>query len=299
MRLPRLASLLVVLALLVAPGRLLGAQPLGPVREAVGALLRTAATQVIDATRAAAPGLSERLEQLLEKRRQAATVPQSAGRRTAVAVGQVFGVSTIGLIVALLVLVTALGPMEGVIRTVEADVSGAFWRGLGAQAVVLPALGLVLLALTLTVVGILLVPVVLLASTVGIAGVGTLGGLSVAAVIGRARGGSAEAKSRARLLRALITGYLTVWLPWLLAALLVAVPVVGVTTRLVALASSWVVLTVGIGAVLRSRGGRRVPEFAGAVRTAIAPAAMPDWSTPTPVAGVVAARRSVTERLAP
>jgi hypothetical protein len=288
----RLPALLLALALLLAPVRLLSAQPTGPARDALGAILRTAAAQVLEATRAAAPGLTEQVEQLLERRRAESATPQPAGRRTAVAFGQVFGVATIGLVIALIVLVTALGPMEGVIRTVEADVSGAFWRGLAAQAITLPILGLVLLALTLTVVGVLLVPVVLLASTVGIAGVGTLGGLSVAAVIGRARGASPEARSRARLLRALITGYLIAWLPWLLAALLVAVPVLGLTTRLVALASSWVIITVGIGAVLRSRGGLRVPEFAAPAPTAaLAPAAAPDWSTPTPVTGVVAARR--------
>jgi hypothetical protein len=194
-------------------------------------------------------------------------------------------------VIALVVLVTALGPLEGVIRTVEADVSGAFWRGLLAQAIVLPVLSLVLLGLALTVVGLLLVPIVLLGATVATAGVGTLGVLALAAVIGRARAADESARSRARLLRALLSGYAVVWLPWLAAALLVAVPVLGLTTRIVALATTWVLLTVGIGAVIRSRGGVRVPDLPSAPSIGGRPAPQPDWSTPTPVAGVVAAPR--------
>jgi len=260
--------------------------------DALEALVRTLAQRVVQATRDVAPGLAERLDALLERRRaQADAPPVSGARRTGSALLQVSGVAIIGLVVALVVLVTALGPLEGIIRTVEADVSGAFWRGLIAQLTTLPALGLVLLALALTVVGLLLVPIVLLAATLGIAGVGTLGLLSVAAVIGRARSREDDARSRARLLRALLTGYGLICLPWLLAALTVAVPGLGLATRVIALASSWVVVTVGIGAVTWSRGGLRVPERLVPLTTGAAATKQPDWSTPTPVSGVVAARR--------
>jgi len=55
----------------------------------------------------------------------------------------------------------------------------------------------------------------------------------------------------------------------------------------VAVAITWVAATAGLGAALVSRGG---------VRRAVAPAAQramqaASWATPTPVAGVVAARR--------
>jgi hypothetical protein len=260
--------------------------------EALETLLRTVAQRVVQATRDVAPGLADRIDALLERRRgQADAPPVSGARRTGSALLQVSGVSIIGLVIALVVLVTALGPLEGIIRTAEADVSGAFWRGLVAQLIALPALGLAILGLALTVVGLLLVPIVLLAATLGIAGVGTLGLLSVAAVIGRARARDDAARSRARLLRALLTGYALIWLPWLLAALTVAVPVLGLTTRIIALASSWVVVTVGVGAVVWSRGGLRVPEPMRPITSGAAAAAQPDWSTPTPVGGVVAARR--------
>ncbi len=260
--------------------------------DAVRRLVQTAAARVVESVRAVAPSAVDRLDGLLQGRGASdAVAPEPAGARTAHALLQVTGVAVIGLVIALVVLVTALGPLEGVIRTVEADVSGAFWRGLLAQAIALPILSLVLLGLALTVVGLLLVPIVLLGATVAGAGIGTLGVLALAAVIGRARAVDESARSRARLLRALLSGYAVVWLPWLAAALLVAVPVLGLTTRIVALASTWVLLTVGIGAVIRSRGGVRVPDLPTAPAIGGKPAKQPDWSTPTPVAGVVAAPR--------
>ena len=262
------------------------------VRQAIREVVGAAAERVVQSGRQLAPGLAERLDSLLQQRRMGDDgQPLSGGARTGQALIQVAGVSIIGLVLAMLVLVTALGPLEGVIRTVEADVSASFWRGLIAQAITLPLIALVLLALALTVIGLLAVPIVLLASTLAIAGVATLGILAVAAVIGRARASGDAARSRAKLLRALLTGYGIVWAPWVLAALLVAVPVGGLVARIVALASTWVVATVGIGAVVRSRGGLRVPEAPARVSKLGAPAKQPDWSTPTPVAGVVAARR--------
>src|SRR5690606_155470 len=99
-----------------------------------------------------------------------------------------------------------------------------------------------------------------------------------------------RARLRAGLLRALLIGYALIWLPWLAAALLVSVPGLGLATRIVALAATWVAATVGTGAVLRSRGGVRIPDVVPARSALSASAPAPDWSTPTPVMGVVAAR---------
>ena len=65
-------------------------------------------------------------------------------------------------------------------------------------------------------------------------------------------------------------------------------PVVGSVLRAVALAGCWVALTFGLGATILTRAVRDA--------RAIAPAASVDdlsWQTPTPVTGVVAARRPV------
>jgi hypothetical protein len=261
--------------------------------DALDVLLRTVAQRVVQATREVAPGLAERIESILERRRGSADAPPVSGaRRAGSALLQVSGAALIGLVIALVVLVTALGPIEGIIRTIEADVSAAFWVGVVTQFITLPAIGVALLALALTVVGLLLIPVALLAALLASTGVATLGLLSVAAVIGRARSADGDARSRARLLRALLTGYGLIWMPWVVASLSVAVPGLGLATRVLALASSWVVITVGVGAVVRSRGGLRVPDRLVPISAGTSAAAMqPDWSTPTPVAGVVAARR--------
>ena len=297
--LPRLAFVLALIVPAVV-SRPAGAQPVAasPVATAAAGapeLLRTllagVSQRLIEASRQLSPSLGERVESLLQDRANAAErVPRSAGARTGSALLRVGGVSMIGLAIALVVLVTALGPLEGIIRTVEADVSGAFWRGVVAQAIALPVLALVLLGLAVTVVGLLAVPIALLASTLLVAGAGTLGVLAVAAVIGRARASGPAARSRAGLLRALIIGYALLWLPWLIAALLVAVPGVGLGARVIALASTWVVATVGLGAVVRSRAGRRVPDVVPARAAVGAPMPAPDWATPTPVSGIVAAR---------
>lgn len=260
--------------------------------DALGALVRRATGRVVEAARQLSPSLGERLDSVLEQRQRASDgTPQSTVARTSGAFLQVGGVAIIGLVVSLIVLVTALGPLEGVIKTVEADVSGAFWRGLLAQTITLPIIAAVILALAVTVVGLLLVPIVAFLSILAIAGVSTLGILAVAAVIGRARATGDRARTRAGLLRAMLIGYAIIWAPWIVAALLVSFSGVGFAFRIVALASTWVLATVGIGAVVRSRGGRRIPELVAARSALGAPAPQPDWSTPTPVSGVVAARR--------
>ena len=264
--------------------------------DALRSLVQRVSGRVVEVARQLSPSLGERLDSVLEQRlRPADGAPQSAGARTGSAFLQVGSVAIIGLVVSLIVLVTALGPLEGVIKTVEADVSGAFWRGLLAQTITLPIIAAAMLALAVTVVGLLVVPIVAFVSILAIAGVSTLGILAVAAVIGRARATGDRARSRAGLLRAMLTGYATIWAPWIVAALLVSIPGVGFAFRIVALASTWVLATVGIGAVVRSRGGLRIPDAVPMRRAVGAPVPQPDWSTPTPVSGVVAARRPVAE----
>ena len=279
-----------LLGALATSGQPLAAQAPAPLQELVQSLLVTAGERVVQSVRDVAPGVMQRIDSILDARRTA-RADESAGQRTGRALLQVVGVSLIGLVLSLAVLVTVLGPLEGIIHTVEADVGGAFWRGLLAQVIALPILSLLVLALTLTVVGLLLVPIVLLGASLAFAGIGTLAMVAVAAVIGRARATGDQGRSRAGLLRALLSGYALVWAPWYLAAALVAVPGIGLLTRLIALASSWGIVTVGIGATIRSRRGRLVPERATPVLAAGATAPAPDWSTPTPVTGVVAAQR--------
>src|SRR6187402_1075434 len=139
--------------------------------------------------------------------------------------------------------------------------------------------------------GILAIPIVVLAWSLAYAGAFTLGLLAVALVIGRAiagRGGSAG--SRAAALRGLVVGLLALSFVWFGASLLASVPVAGILSRLTALAFTWAVATVGLGAVVTSRGG--IAKIR--IDTTLTEVAVPVWQTPTPVQGVVAARRPVT-----
>jgi hypothetical protein len=63
--------------------------------------------------------------------------------------------------------------------------------------------------------------------------------------------------------------------------------------RFVALVVTWVAATVGFGAAIASRAGTRTeaPTPAAAAQPVRAPEDPLPWATPTPVGGVVAARR--------
>jgi hypothetical protein len=88
---------------------------------------------------------------------------------------------------------------------------------------------------------------------------------------------------------------------WLIAALLAPWPTAATVARVIAFAATWAAATVGLGATLLTRAGTSTakrPVFAP-VRTpplvesagAVAAPAQSQWETPTPVSGVVAARR--------
>jgi hypothetical protein len=77
----------------------------------------------------------------------------------------------------------------------------------------------------------------------------------------------------------------------MLAATFASNAVIGSILRAVALAGSWVALTLGLGATILSRAGtRRDARLASAA----APFTDMSWQSPSPVTGVVAARRPVS-----
>jgi hypothetical protein len=186
------------------------------------------------------------------------------------------------------VLLFAEKNLDGVVLALEQDFSRSFWMGLLAQLGALPALLLVVVGLCLTIIGTLLVPFAIVAFIIGLAGLITLGFLAVSRFTGRAFFRDAAA-SRAVSLKSLFTG-LAIYLGlWFLAAFFVWNPLVGSLLRTVALAGSWVALTFGLGAALITRAGTRRKSDGKAAK----PADEFSWQTPTPVTGVVAARRPV------
>ncbi len=230
------------------------------------------------------------------------------------AVAGVFGV---GLIIGLVVLMTAEDALTAVAKTAARDISGSFWVGLLWQLLAVPLLVVMLVACALTIIGILVIPIAALAWALAYAGAFTLGILAVALVIGRALAGRGGANNseRSAAVRGLAVGLITLSAIWFGAAIAANVPVAGALARLIAVAFTWAVATVGLGAVVKSRmgvaqlsvrfggsrfGGSRfgvsgfTSRWGAASTTTTTEVAAPGWQTPTPVQGVVAARRPVS-----
>jgi hypothetical protein len=194
------------------------------------------------------------------------------------------------IVVGIGVLVFASTNMDAVSDALERDFGRAFLAGIVGEIALLPVLGLVCLGLVLTVLGILLIPFAVVAYVLAAAGLVTIGYLALARVAGRslARTGDAtERDRRAGSLKAMLIGLVLAMSPWFLAGGMAWNPTASLILRTVAVAVTWVAATAGLGAALVSRGG---------VKRAAAPAAQramasASWQTPTPVAGVVAARR--------
>lgn len=203
-----------------------------------------------------------------------------------VAVAGVFG---IGLIISFSVLINAEESLTAVARSAARDIPGSFWVGVLWQLLAVPILLALVIACAITLVGIFLIPLVVLGWALAYAGAFTLGLSAIAIVAGRAIAGRGSSQSsRAVALRSLVVGLLALSVVWFAAALLADVRIVGVMSRLVAVALSWAAATVGLGAVVKSRGGMIRLRFETTAETSV-----PSWQTPTPVAGVVAARRPV------
>ncbi len=158
----------------------------------------------------------------------------------------------------------------------------------------------VLLALTL--IGILLIPFAIVAYVVAVLGLLVLGGLGAVQMVGAGIAPRRRAASeRGARLQALVTGMLLLSVPWLIAAALTSIPILSAAVGTLALGITWVALTAGLGATLRTRGGTRSHEDPWGVRRP-APSGTPlpveapkaEWLTPTPLTGVVAVKRPTT-----
>ena len=205
------------------------------------------------------------------------------------AIKMVIGWFAILFVIGIGVLLFAERNLDGVVSLLEQQFSRAFWVGVLAQLAAIPALLLVLVGLAISLIGILLIPFAIVAYVIALAGLCTLGFLAVARFTGRGffRG---RPNSRAVSLQSLSLGLIVYLGLWFLAATFVWSPVAGSILRAVASAGSWVALTFGLGATLLSRAGTQKD---GIVTPKPKPADDLSWQTPTPVTGVVAARRPV------
>lgn len=220
----------------------------------------------------------------------AQATPPTLAERTYASARVVAGSFGVLLVIAIGVLLFAGHNLAEVVETVERRFARAFWVGLAAQLLILPGLVVLCVALALTLIGVLLVPFAVVAYAIAVAGLVTLGFLAVAQLIGSALWRS-RGSDRSRAIASLAIGVALFFALWMVAALLAWAPLAATVVRASAVAASWAALTLGLGAAVLSRAGthRRVSGGARAVELAA-------WQTPTPVAGVVAARRPVAAR---
>lgn len=141
----------------------------------------------------------------------------------------------------------------------------SFWRsflaGLFAQPLLIPAFGMLIAGLVLTVVGILLVPFAVLAFLVAVFLAVVGGYIAVARTVGEVylrRKMASGASVRGWLpYRYLLYGLLAVLSIWLPAVLLGWVPVAGTVLTVSAALLTWILATAGLGATIISRAGIR------------------------------------------
>jgi hypothetical protein len=218
----------------------------------------------------------------------ARTAPASStSRNIALSVGWFLFLGLLGGFLALF----AREKLERIAETVRDDFTRAFTVGLLGELAIIPAIVLSVIALAITVIGLLLIPFAVVALCLATAGALALGFLAVSFLAGETfqrRGPLASANS-GRALRAVLLGLSFYLGLWLLAAVFTWAGFLGGILKLVSAALTWVAVTVGFGATILSRGGTRVPGAAP-----LAPPIPEDevsWQTPTPVSGVAAARR--------
>ncbi|MGH7671200.1 MAG: hypothetical protein ACRENQ_17080, partial [Gemmatimonadaceae bacterium] len=173
----------------------------------------------------------------------------------------------------------------------ERHLAQAFWVGFLAELGLVPLLLVGVVALAITVIGVLLIPFVIVAYVIAVAGLLALGFLAVARFTGRAffRAGPG-ASPRSVSLQAMFTGLVGYLGVWFIVAALTWLPAAQPVLRAIALAVTWVALTAGLGAAVLSRAGTQHarPRDVALTSGGGEPLA---WQTPTPVAGVTAARR--------
>jgi len=226
--------------------------------------------------------------------------PAHTARET---VGLTLGWAGLLLIVGIGLLVAAKRTLDVVGETIDLQFGKSFLVGVAATIGLVPALLLLVVALTLTILGVLLVPFAIVAYILAVIGLVALGLIATIRVTGHAIGGGGrDLTARGAALRALVVGVAFYLGLWLVAGLATPWPVFASVMRVIAFGVTWAAATLGLGATIISRAGNRplrapapaaIPTAELAYEhTAVGGAAMtPEWLTPTPVSGVVAAKR--------
>jgi len=198
------------------------------------------------------------------------------------------------LILVAMALAVAIGArthLETIASTIRTDFWRSFLVGLLGEVAALPLFLLSMVALAITIVGVLLIPFAAVAYALAVLGALDLGFLAMSLIAGDALlRDEGSVRDPRPLVTHLIAGLSVFLVLWLLAGGAAYLGLAGSVLRLLAFLSTWIAATVGLGATILTRAG---------TRTAISPprVAPPTateeyaWQTPTPVSGVAAARR--------
>jgi len=191
------------------------------------------------------------------------------------------------------VLTFAEDQLDHVTATLADRFGRSAWYGLVGAVALAPVLALMTLALTITVVGILVVPFAVVAYVAIALGAALLGFIAIAEATGTTvlpAGTQGSLTHRGAQLRAIVTGVSFYGGLWVLTAIVGTNSGFGLGVRSIAVAVTAVAVTAGFGAVVLWRFDvRKATRAAAASKTALDDAV---WQTPTPVAGVAAARRT-------
>jgi hypothetical protein len=150
--------------------------------------------------------------------------------------------------------------LDVVADTVHTSFARSFFVGLFAQPLILPAFAAMLVALAVTVVGVLVIPVAIVAFFATLLAAVLGGYLAVARVAGSAwmlRRHGDHGTEGFGILRSVAAGLGIVLAVWLPAAVFGWVPVAGTVLTWTAAVTTWAFATTGFGAALLTRGGVR------------------------------------------
>jgi hypothetical protein len=169
----------------------------------------------------------------------------------------------VGLAVSWLLVVMVIGfavisyagdKVEIVVNTIRDGVGKSIGSGLLGHLAILPGAVGVCILLGATIIGILLIPLGLVAYMIVVSGVAMFGFIAVALLTGAAITGGKQRDDtpRGAMLRAFVVGTLAYIGLWIVAAVFSWMPLVGALLRSFAAGATFVAVTAGFGAVLRS-----------------------------------------------
>jgi len=167
--------------------------------------------------------------------------------------------------------------LDVIADTVHTSFARSFFVGLFAQPLILPAFAAMLVALAVTVVGVLVIPVAIVAFLATLLAAALGGYLAVARVAGSAwmlRRHGDHGTEGFGILRSVATGLGIVLAVWLPAAVFGWVPVAGAVLTWTAAVTTWAFATTGFGAALLTRGGVRTTFGRRFVPPALPPATL-------------------------